>query len=111
MRVTARAERAGYVIAVDDDGPGIPSEIAQALFDPYVTTKKDGTGLGLSIVKKVVVDHGGSIDAEAGPLGGARLRIVLPREGSAEARAALERGEGSPESIRAAAPAESQPRR
>jgi nitrogen fixation/metabolism regulation signal transduction histidine kinase len=78
--------------------------VAQALFDPYVTTKKDGTGLGLSIVKKVVVDHGGSIDAGKGRLGGARIRIVLPAAGSVEAQAAVERGEGSPESIRAAEP-------
>jgi two-component system nitrogen regulation sensor histidine kinase NtrY len=104
VRVSAWEERAGYVITVDDDGPGIPEEIAQALFDPYVTTKRDGTGLGLSIVKKIVVDHGGSIDAGKGPLGGARLRLVLPRAGSAEALAALERGEPSPESRGAALP-------
>jgi signal transduction histidine kinase len=93
-----------YVIDVDDDGPGIPEEVAQQLFDPYVTTKRDGTGLGLSIVKKIVVDHGGSIEATKAPLGGARFRIVVPREGSAEARAALERAEPTPESLRAAAP-------
>jgi signal transduction histidine kinase len=101
VRLEARAEGSGYEITVDDDGPGIPEDVAQALFDPYVTTKRDGTGLGLSIVKKIVVDHGGSIEAGKGPLGGARFRIVLPREGSAEARAALERGEPGPESVRA----------
>jgi signal transduction histidine kinase len=67
-----------------------------------VTTKRDGTGLGLSIVKKIVVDHGGSIEADKSPLGGARFRIVLPREGSAEAQAALEKGEPGPESVGAA---------
>ncbi len=103
VRVAAREERGGYAITVDDDGPGIPAEVAPVLFDPYVTTRRDGTGLGLSIVKKIVVDHGGSIDAGSGPLGGARIRLVLPREGSAEARAALER-EAGPESTRAAGP-------
>jgi two-component system, NtrC family, nitrogen regulation sensor histidine kinase NtrY len=101
VRVSARAEEGAYEIAVDDDGPGIPDEIAQELFDPYVSMKRDGTGLGLSIVKKIVVDHGGSIDAGKGPLGGARLRIVLPREGSAAALAALER---APESMQAPRP-------
>jgi signal transduction histidine kinase len=102
VRVSARQEGAAYVITVDDDGPGIPEEIAEALFDPYVTTKRDGTGLGLSIVKKIVVDHGGSIDAGKGPLGGASLRMVLPREGSAAAKAAIEKAEAGPESARAA---------
>ena len=104
VRVTARVEAQQYVVEIDDDGPGIPAEIEQALFDPYVTTKRDGTGLGLSIVKKIVMDHGGSIEAGKGALGGARFRIVLPREGSAEARAAAERGEAGPESRGAARP-------
>jgi nitrogen-specific signal transduction histidine kinase len=69
-----------------------------------VTTKRDGTGLGLSIVKKIVVDHGGSIESGKAPLGGARFHIVLPRQGSADALAALEKAEPSPESIRAAGP-------
>jgi two-component system, NtrC family, nitrogen regulation sensor histidine kinase NtrY len=103
VAVAARAGGSSYVITLDDDGPGIPEEVGQALFDPYVTTKRDGTGLGLSIVKKIVVDHGGSIEAGRGPLGGARLRITLPTAESAEARAAREAGEGSPESMRAAA--------
>jgi two-component system nitrogen regulation sensor histidine kinase NtrY len=99
VRVSARVEGDRYAILVDDDGPGIPPEVEQAIFDPYVTTKRDGTGLGLSIVKKIVMDHGGMIDAAKGPLGGARIRILLPRAGSAEARAALER---QPESMRVA---------
>ena len=103
VRVAARAEEGGYAVTIDDDGPGIEAEMAPVLFDPYVTTKRDGTGLGLSIVKKIVVDHGGSIEAGHGPLGGARIRLFLPREGSPEARAALEREPG-PESARAAEP-------
>jgi nitrogen fixation/metabolism regulation signal transduction histidine kinase len=100
--VNARVQGDAFVVDIDDDGPGIPAEVAQQLFDPYVTTKRDGTGLGLSIVKKIVVDHGGSIEAGKAPLGGARFHLVLPREGSADAKAALERAEPSPESIRAA---------
>jgi two-component system, NtrC family, nitrogen regulation sensor histidine kinase NtrY len=69
---------------VEDDGPGIPSELRDAIFDPYVTTKTDGTGLGLAIVKKIVVEHGGTIVASESNLGGARLRIRLPALGSLE---------------------------
>ena len=91
VHVAAIIEPERFVITVDDDGPGIPEAVKEALFDPYVSTKRDGTGLGLSIVKKIIVDHGGSIDAGWGPLGGARFRIVIPRLGTPASIAALER--------------------
>lgn len=87
--VSVRREREGFVVDVDDDGPGIAQEVRDVLFDPYVTTKRDGTGLGLTIVKKIVVDHGGTIDALESPLGGARFRLALPGAETAEARAAI----------------------
>ena len=76
----ARLHREGdaFLLDVDDDGPGIPSEMREQIFDPYVTTKTDGTGLGLSIVKKIVIEHHGTIAASESPLGGARLRVRLP---------------------------------
>jgi two-component system, NtrC family, nitrogen regulation sensor histidine kinase NtrY len=88
--VSARREGSFYVIDVDDDGPGIAPEVRGVLFDPYVTTKRDGTGLGLTIVKKIIVDHGGTIEAMASSLGGARFSVRLPRAGTPEARAAAE---------------------
>jgi two-component system nitrogen regulation sensor histidine kinase NtrY len=82
-RVLVRLTRQGdtFCLDVEDDGPGIPSELRQAIFDPYVTTKTDGTGLGLAIVKKIVVEHHGTIVAEESTLGGARLRVRLPVTG------------------------------
>ncbi len=68
----------GYELSVEDDGPGIPSQLRESVFDPYVTTKTEGTGLGLAIVKKIVIEHGGTIVAGESPLGGARLSIRLP---------------------------------
>jgi nitrogen fixation/metabolism regulation signal transduction histidine kinase len=62
---------------VDDDGPGVPDELRDRVFDPYVTTKSTGAGLGLAIVKKVVLDHGGRIRVDRSPLGGARFTIEL----------------------------------
>jgi nitrogen fixation/metabolism regulation signal transduction histidine kinase len=84
-RVMVSLDRAGdfWVIDVDDDGPGIPAESRERIFDPYVTTKHDGTGLGLAIVKKIVVEHGGVISAHQSPLGGARVRVTIPADGSA----------------------------
>jgi nitrogen fixation/metabolism regulation signal transduction histidine kinase len=79
-RVLVSLSRQGptLYLDVDDDGPGIPPNLREAIFDPYVTTKTDGTGLGLAIVKKIVVEHHGTIAAEQSPLGGARLRVRLP---------------------------------
>jgi len=77
--VSAEREDAGVRIVVEDDGPGIADSVRGRIFDPYFTTKTDGTGLGLAIVKKVVVEHGGEIEATTSrKLGGARFVVRLP---------------------------------
>jgi nitrogen fixation/metabolism regulation signal transduction histidine kinase len=74
------AARSAARLVVDDNGPGVPPESRERIFDPYVTTKEHGTGLGLAIVRKIVLDHGGDVRAEgeASPLGGARFVVTLP---------------------------------
>lgn len=77
--VSAHREGDGARIEVEDDGPGIAASMRGRIFDPYFTTKADGTGLGLAIVKKVVVEHGGEIEAgRSARLGGARFVVHLP---------------------------------
>ncbi|MBS2016509.1 MAG: HAMP domain-containing protein [Deltaproteobacteria bacterium] len=77
--VSAEKEENGARIVVEDDGPGIADSVRGRIFDPYFTTKSDGTGLGLAIVKKVVVEHGGEIEAtKSHRLGGARFVLHLP---------------------------------
>jgi nitrogen fixation/metabolism regulation signal transduction histidine kinase len=78
--IVVRLERQGdsFDLSVEDNGPGIPGELGDNVFDPYVTTKTYGTGLGLAIVKKIVIEHGGTIAAGKSSLGGARLTIRLP---------------------------------
>jgi nitrogen fixation/metabolism regulation signal transduction histidine kinase len=66
------------VLTVWDEGPGVPPELRERIFDPYFTTRHDGTGLGLAIVKKIVLQHGGEIAAGAHPGGGASFAIALP---------------------------------
>jgi nitrogen fixation/metabolism regulation signal transduction histidine kinase len=70
------------IITVCDNGPGFQRELLNRVFDPYVTSKPKGTGLGLAIVKKIVEEHGGRIDADNRPEGGARVRVVLPMQDS-----------------------------
>ena len=77
--VSAHTDGEGARIEVEDDGPGIAASMRARIFDPYFTTKADGTGLGLAIVKKVIVEHGGEIEADKSPrLGGARFTVRLP---------------------------------
>ena len=64
--------------SVEDSGDGIAEEIADNLFDPYVTTKTSGSGLGLAIVQKIVDEHGGVVWVENVKKGGARFIIRLP---------------------------------
>ena len=73
------ARKDGMVqITVADDGPGIPADARQRVFEPYFTTKKHGTGLGLALVKQTVLAHGGTIDAGESRRGGAMFVINLP---------------------------------
>jgi two-component system, NtrC family, nitrogen regulation sensor histidine kinase NtrY len=86
IKVSLRREGDFFVIDVEDNGPGIPAEMRDIIFDPYVTTKHTGTGLGLAIVKKIAIEHGGMITADDSSLGGARLRLTLPVRGTPAAR-------------------------
>jgi two-component system, NtrC family, nitrogen regulation sensor histidine kinase GlnL len=72
-------------ICIRDNGPGVPTEIAGHLFDPFVTTKSTGSGLGLALVAKVIGDHGGIIEFESHP----RLttfRVLMPLDSSRATR-------------------------
>jgi signal transduction histidine kinase len=78
LRTSRTDSRIEIVIA--DDGPGVPSRLAEDIFRPFVTGRATGTGLGLPMALAVVGDHGGTLDliATPGPLKGAAFRVTLP---------------------------------
>jgi two-component system OmpR family sensor kinase len=75
-------------ISVKDDGPGIPADQLEHIFERFtrgdagLTQRVGGTGLGLAISKSLVELHGGSIGAESAPGEGSTFSIVLPAEAS-----------------------------
>jgi len=67
-------------VCVIDDGPGAPPEIAEHLFDPFVSSKRDGRGLGLALVEKLVADQGGMVEyAREGSPERTVFRLLMPR--------------------------------
>jgi PAS domain S-box-containing protein len=68
------------VVDVSDDGPGMPPDIAEKIFNPFFTTKAQGSGLGLAIVRKIVDAHDGRIDMTTQDGRGTRFRVTLPVE-------------------------------
>jgi signal transduction histidine kinase len=77
LRIAARKSGSCVLIDLEDTGPGIPREIRDRLFEPFVTAgKPDGLGLGLSLSRQTVLNHGGDIWTE--PATGARFVIRLP---------------------------------
>jgi len=84
LRVTAaranNANRAGVEVRIEDTGPGIPAELREQIFNPFVTTKKTGVGLGLSIVSRIIDGHHGTIRVEAGDQQGASFVVFFPED-------------------------------
>ncbi len=80
ITVSTRREGASVVIAVADNGPGVPPPAQARLFDPFFTTKEvgQGSGLGLFISQALVTRRGGRIDFDASHAGGARFLIRMP---------------------------------
>jgi signal transduction histidine kinase len=77
----SRDDQRSAEIIIADNGPGIPAENLDKIFNPFFTTKDTGTGLGLAQVHRIIEAHGGCIRAENLPERGARFSIELPGQG------------------------------
>jgi len=77
LLVEASDEHVRWV--VEDQGPGIPEEIAKRLGQPFVTTRATGTGMGLAVVGRIMKASGGGLSVERSVLGGAQVTLWLPR--------------------------------
>jgi signal transduction histidine kinase len=66
------------IVEVSDNGPGVPADLTDRIFNPFFTTKPQGSGLGLAIVRKIVDAHDGQIDVSSSPATGTRFRVTLP---------------------------------
>lgn len=75
----ARHDETTALVRVADTGAGVSAEVADRLFQPFITTKRSGMGIGLSISRTIVEAHGGRIWAKPAPLGGAVFSFTLPR--------------------------------
>lgn len=82
--LTIAAEEEMALVCVADTGPGISPDIADQLFQPFITTKRSGMGVGLSISRTIVEAHGGRIWLEPNESGGATFRFTLPRVNKGE---------------------------
>jgi two-component system, LuxR family, sensor kinase FixL len=82
LRIGAAAAGPEMIEAfVADTGPGVPDDVAERLFEPFVSGKAGGMGVGLSISRNIIEAHGGAIRAERNADGGATFRFTLPRAG------------------------------
>ena len=86
ITVSTALGREEVEVAVKDNGPGLPPEVRERVFQPFVSTKPDGIGIGLSICRAIVDAHGGRIEVHTGANWGTRFSFSVPafKEGESE---------------------------
>ena len=78
IRASLRREENRVELALEDRGPGLPENVRQRLFQPFVTGRPEGVGLGLSLTHRIVTLHGGTVQLEDRQGGGTRVVVSFP---------------------------------
>jgi signal transduction histidine kinase len=78
VEVAVARDGGGAEVTVRDHGPGVPPRDRRRIFEPFRSGRHGGTGLGLTIVERVAEAHGGSVEVEDAPGGGALFRLRIP---------------------------------
>jgi signal transduction histidine kinase len=78
VRIQTQIDDGQICLCVSDNGPGVPMEERQRIFQPYISSKDSGMGLGLAVVRGIIEDHRGHISVTDAPNGGAQFDICLP---------------------------------
>jgi signal transduction histidine kinase len=76
--VRTAGDKRRFVVAVADDGEGMSAEVKERAFTPFFTTREDGTGLGLPLVRRIVEQHGGSVEISSTLDEGTTVTLVFP---------------------------------
>jgi len=79
LTIRVSEDRGGVTYTVEDTGPGIPPDVVEVLFTPFMGVKKKGYGLGVTTAKRVAESHGGSLSFETVPGVGTVFKIYIPR--------------------------------
>ena len=82
LTISSDVGGAAVTIFVSDNGTGVPPDVIDTLFTPFITTKSHGLGLGLTIVRTILDAHSGTITARNNPEGGATFLVTLPCSGT-----------------------------
>lgn len=82
--VEVEVDRKQVRISVLDDGPGIPADALEDVFEPFFSTRREGTGLGLPVSRRIALSHGGELTVEERSGGGTACHTVLPLGGPSE---------------------------
>jgi two-component system NtrC family sensor kinase len=78
LRILTEERKAAVVIRFVDNGPGFPDEILDRVMEPFFSTRETGIGLGLAVTERIIEAHGGQVNLENAPDGGAVVVLQIP---------------------------------
>ena len=81
LRVNSKLDGDYLIVTLSDNGPGIPAQLVERIFDPFVTTRGEGVGLGLAIARRIIEFHGGTLALKTFSPEGTSFVIRLPVRG------------------------------